>query len=389
MIPRTLAPYAREMSKRYPVVTIMGPRQSGKTTLCTMVFDEKPYVNLEDPGTRSFAAEDPQGFMNTYSHGAVLDEIQNAPQLLSYIQVVVDKAGRNGLFVLTGSQQPGLSDSISQSLAGRTALLRLLPFSLKELAHYGEFSTDTLLHRGFMPRIHQEQIPPDQAFGDYVETYVQRDVIAIARLRDTNVFHRFLRLAAGRTAQPLNLSGLSGDVGVSETTIREWVSILERCFVVFRLEPYYRNVRKRLARTPKLYFHDVGLAAWLCGIETERQIGAHPLRGNLFENMVVCELMKRRYNAGHRHNLHFYRDSSGKEVDVLYPAGGHRLPIEVKSAQTYNPSFLRGVAPYVSVAEAAPLKPLVLYDGPDGQNRTDVRIANFRSLDQVLEEYGV
>ncbi len=277
MVRRELGEYAAFIATKYPVVTITGPRQSGKTTLAKYVFSEKPYANLEDPVTREFALTDPKAFLAQFHDGAVIDEIQRVPELFSYIQVLIDGQKRNGMFVLTGSHQFAVQHSISQSLAGRTALLKLLPFSIQEAFTYGELSIDELLRSGFYPGIFDQAIPPTQAYGDYFETYVERDLRQIINIKDLRSFQTFVRLCAGRIGQLLNLNSLAADTGVSQPTARQWLSILENSFIVFTLPPYHANIRKRLVKSPKLYFYDIGLATWLCGIEEDRHVSNHPL----------------------------------------------------------------------------------------------------------------
>lgn len=335
MFQRTLGPHLERLFSQYPFVTITGPRQSGKTTLCRATFPHLPYANLEAPDVREFALTDPRGFLAQFRDGAILDEIQRTPDLLSYLQVLADENGRNAQFVLTGSEQFRLSDAINQSLAGRTALLRLLPLSLAELTMSGRsFSVNELLFTGFYPRIHDQNLEPHQALGDYFETYIERDVRRLSEIRNLVSFQRFVRLCAGRSGQLLNLSSLGADAGVSHTTAREWLSLLEASYIVFQLPPHHANVRKRLVKSTKLYFYDVGLAAFLIGIESIDQLTTHPLRGALFETAVLSELLKYRYNQGERSNLSFYRDSKGLECDVLYAARGNLLAIEIKSGAT-------------------------------------------------------
>ena len=310
MIEREIAPCLVELFQQYPFVTVTGPRQSGKTTLCRAAFPHLDYVNLEAPDQREFAESDPRGFLARLNRGAILDEIQRVPDLLSYLQVLADEAGRNSLFVLAGSERFQLSGARNQSLAGRTGLLRLLPFSLAERRQTGAgTSIDDILYSGFFPRIHDRKLEPRQALGDYLETYVERDVRRFAEVRNPANFRRFVRLCAGRVGQLVNLSSLGADAGVSHTTASHWLTVLEASYIVFRLPAFRANFRKRLVRTPKLYFHDVGLASYLIGIEHAGQIATHPLRGPLFENAVVVEALKHRFNRGRRSNLSFFRDS--------------------------------------------------------------------------------
>ena len=322
MIPREITDRLVGLFKQYPFVTVTGPRQSGKTTLCRAAFPHLEYVNLEAPDQRLYAETDPRGFLSQHGNGVILDEIQRVPQLLSYLQVLADENGGNSLYVLTGSEEFRLSNSISQSLAGRTALLCLLPFTLDERRRAGGSDrVDDILYSGFYPRIHDQKLDPRQALGDYFETYVERDVRRLSEIRNLTSFRQFARLCAGRVGQLLNVSSLGADAGVSHTTAREWLSILEASFVVFQLPPFHANIRKRLVKSPKLYFFDVGLASYLIGIEHADQIATHPLRGALFENAVVAEATKYLFNRGRRSNLSFFRDTRGLDQAPL----SHRI----------------------------------------------------------------
>ncbi len=385
MIEREIAPCLVTLFEQYPFVTVTGPRQSGKTTLCRAAFPHLDYVNLEAPDQREFAESDPRGFLARFREGAILDEIQRVPDLLSYLQVQADEAGRNSLFVLTGSEQFRLSDAISQSLAGRTALLRLLPFSLVERRQTGASdSIDDILFSGFYPRIHDRKLEPRQALGDYFETYVERDVRRIGEIRNLANFRRFVRLCAGRIGQLANLSSLGADAGVSHTTASHWLTVLEASYVVFRLPPFHANIRKRLVKSPKIYFYDVGLASHLIGIEHAGQIGTHPLRGPLFENAVVVEALKHRFNRGHRSNLSFFRDSSGLECDLLYENGNGMGAIEIKSGATvasdWFDSLNRVAKQLPEVATRA-----VVYGGAERQARRDGEVVPLTDLSEILE----
>ncbi len=387
IIPRTITPYAAEAFAAYPVVTITGPRQSGKTTLARETFTDKPYVNLENPITRQFAQDDPVAFLNQYPDGAVLDEIQRVPALLSHIQVIVDEKGQNSLFVLTGSHQFELMREVSQSLAGRTALLKLLPFSIAELVPHFPLRLDEILFKGFYPRIYDQNLSPQHAYGDYFETYMERDLRQLINIKNISLFQRFVKLCAGRCGQLLNLNNLANDTGISQTTAREWVTVLEASYIVFLLQPYHANIGKRLIKSPKLYFYDVGLAAWLCGIEEEKQLTTHPLRGNLFENMAVIDALKYRYNQGKRNNLYFYRDSNGNEIDLLYSRGQDLLPIEIKSGQTITPAYFKGLGKFKTIfAEQMPWPSLLIYGGETEQHRQETKVLNIFSLSRQLAE---
>lgn len=385
MIPRILAKYATAIFTKYPVVTITGPRQSGKTTLARATFADKAYANLENPVTRQFAQEDPVGFLNQYPEGAVIDEIQRVPDLLSYIQVIVDERRKNSLFVLTGSQQFELMRGISQSLAGRTALLKLLPLSIPELSARFSLGIDEMLVKGFYPRIYDQDIAPAQAYGDYFETYVERDLRQLVNVKNLSVFQRFVRLCAGRCGQLLNLNSLANDTGISQSTAREWMTVLEASYIVFLLQPFHANIGKRLIKSPKVYFYDVGLAGWLCGIEEEIQVATHPLRGSLFENMAIMEALKYRYNHGKRNNLYFYRDSNGNEIDLIYVKGNDMLPIEIKSGQTITSAYFTSMKKFQALfSDQLPWHGFLIYGGETEQSRQDCKVMRIFSFPQHL-----
>ena len=387
MVEREITPCLVRLFEQYPFVTVTGPRQSGKTTLCRAAFSHLEYVNLEAPDQREFAESDPRGFLSRFDEGAILDEIQRVPELLSYLQVLTDEAGRNGLFVLTGSEQFRLSDAISQSLAGRTALLRLLPFSLAELRRTGASdSVDNILYSGFYPRIHDQKLEPRQALGDYFETYVERDVRRIGEIRNLSSFRRFVRLCAGRVGQLVNLSSLGSDAGVSHTTARHWLTVLEASYIVFQLPPFYANIRKRLVKSPKLYFYDVGLASYLIGIEHAGQMSTHPLRGPLFENAVVVEALKHRFNRGHRSNLSFFRDTRGLECDLLYENGNGIGAIEIKSGATIASDYFDALNRVAKVLPQIAAK-AVVYGGEDRQSRRDGEVVSVADLGEMLERF--
>lgn len=388
MIQREIAPVLRSLFGKYPVVTVTGPRQSGKTTLCRATFPDLQYVNLERPDTRNFAQEDPLGFLSRLENGAIIDEIQRVPDLVSYIQVLVDEQGRNGIFVLTGSRQFEVSEAISQSLAGRTGLLRLLPFTIAELSRIRpKLDLDSMIYGGFYPRIYDQDIEPIQALGDYFETYVERDVRQIGEIRQLNEFQRFVQLCAGRTGQLLNLQSLGNDAGVSHTTARRWISILEASYILFCLQPFHANINKRLIKAPKMYFYDVGLAANLIGIENSSQIRSHPLRGHLFENLVVVEALKHRFNKGKRSNLMFFRDSSGLEVDLLCTRGMKFAALEVKAAQTISQSFFSSLKKLERLLPGRVAEEILVHAGQSEYVREGVKVTSPAGLAAVLEEW--
>jgi uncharacterized protein len=364
MVTRELQSELREATSEYPVVTILGPRQSGKTTFARMAFPGREYRSLEDPDVRLIAHTDPRGFLDGLPQGAILDEIQRAPELLSYMQGRVDKERKSGQFILTRSHQPALQAGISQSLAGRTAVLTLFPFSLPELRHYKKiWNPFDLAVRGCFPRLHQEKLTHRRFFNGYIQTYVERDVRSLINLKDLRLFQRFLTLLAGRVGQIVNYSSLGNDVGVSSTTIKSWVSILAASFVIFELPPYFENISKRVIKSPKLYFTDPGLVAHLAGIETAEQAARDPLRGALFENLVVLELLKARLNRGLAPSLFFYRDTNGNEVDVIIRSGRKLIPLEIKSAETFTEGFLSGIAAFRKTVGGRATAGFVLYNG--------------------------
>ena len=385
MIERNITPQLRRLAGLYPVVTLAGPRQSGKTTLARAEFGHLPYHSLEDPDTRRFAIEDPRGFLAGCPDGAVLDEIQRAPELVSYLQGIVDADPTPGRFILTGSQQFELMNRVSQSLAGRTAVLRLLPFTLAEVARLRgagrPISLDRTMLTGFYPRIHDRGLDPGQALADYFATYVQRDLRQLAAVQDLQRFERFVRLCAGRTGQLLNLSQLGNDAGVSHPTVRAWIDLLQTSHIVHLLPPWFTNSGKRLVKSPKLYFVDVGLACWLLGLRHPEQVERDPLRGALFENFVVIEALKDRFNAGESGELYFYRDSGGNEVDLLVPDGRRFRAIEIKAGATVNPDYFRGLRAFAAHQPQAEGGGSVVYGGEGNQPRSDWPVFSWRCLE--------
>lgn len=388
-IPRMLESTFRNLFTHYPIVTITGPRQSGKTTLARACFPDLPYVNFERLDTREYFQNDPSRFLDSYREGAIFGEVQRVPSLASWLQVLVDEERRNGRFILTGSAQFEMMTQVNQSLAGRNALLRLLPFSMDELRNIGEEkSLERRLYEGFYPRVHDQNLDPSQASADYVQTYIERDLRQFGNIHNLSAFQRFLRLCSGRVGQVLNLESLGADAGISGVTARSWLSILEASYIIFLLPPWFENIGKRLIKSPKLYFYDVGIAAWLCGIEKESQLETHPLRGNLFENLVVADCLKRRFNAGKTAALHFFRDARGMEVDLLYPAGDKYVPIEIKSGSTASPDFLKNLEKLGSLLPVRFTKGIVAYGGKEIQDRTKGLICPYTELSRNLPEEG-
>ncbi|NOZ68340.1 MAG: ATP-binding protein [Deferribacteres bacterium] len=377
MIKRDISEELLKCAAEYPVVTILGPRQSGKTTLVQMTFPDRPYFSLEYPDVRAAAEADPRGFLGEVEDGAILDEVQRLPALLSYIQGIVDKAGNRGMFILTGSHQPRLHEAISQSLAGRTALLTLWPFSLSELRNYkSEWGAFELIVRGCFPRVHEEGLEPRRFYNGYLQTYVERDVRALIHLRDLSQFQVFLTLLAGRVGQVVNITSLSNDTGVSATTIRNWLSVLKASYVVFELPPFFMNIRKRVIKSPKIYFTDTGLAAFLLGIHTEEQASRDPLRGNLYENLVITDIIKGALARGIRPEIYFFRDSHGTEVDLLIREKGRLVPVEIKSAATFSTDFVKGLQRFRALGPEHVAAGAVLYNGGERFSMRGTRIFN-------------
>ncbi len=387
MFDRTLSKELIAMADSYPVVTITGPRQSGKTTLTRVCFPNKPYVNLEAPDTWSYAHDDPRGFLAQYPDGAIIDEVQKLPDLLSYIQVIVDEKNQKGQFILTGSENLLLSDKISQSLAGRTAILNLWPLGLQELGdRIDKTSLDELLLTGFFPRIYQDNLQAIKHHRDYIYTYVERDLRSLLSVKDLSIFQKFLKLAAARVGQILNINSLSNEIGVSNHTIKQWLSVLEVSFIITLLPPYYQNVGKRVIKSPKLYFVDVGLACYLLDIKEISQVARDPLRGHLFENLVVMDLYKQVLNEGMSPSFYFYRDSSQKEVDLLYKSGSNFIPIEIKASKTFTPHFFNSIKYFNNVVQADFNKGFVIYSGDMEILNTDYQVLNYKNMGKALKQ---
>lgn len=385
ILQRDIQPTALRLFQSFPVLTLTGPRQSGKTTLAKALFPELVYWNLEDPRSRSLIQADPLGVLQAHPQGMILDEIQRVPELTSYIQSRVDAVGTNGQFVLTGSEQTSLRSALSQSLAGRTALLQLLPFSMSELGLGGTRpELAELLYTGFYPRTRLGQQPAYHAHSSYIQTYLERDLRMQGEIRQLSNFQRFLTLCAGRTAQLLNLHSMATELGTATSTLRHWLSLLEDACIVFLLHPWHSNLGKRLVKTPKLYFHDVGLAAFLLGVEEPSQLVSHPLLGGLFENLCVGEALKHRFNRGLRSNLFFYRDSTGNEVDLVQETPeGPRL-LEIKSSHTLHPDFARGFGAFMRATSLADPPRVIVFQGDPEPAAYGAQAVHYTELASVL-----
>lgn len=388
MIERHVGATVKRLARGYPAIVITGPRQSGKTTLARALFRRHPYVSLEEPDTRLLATEDPRRFLERYRNGAVLDEVQRCPDLLSYLQGVMDERPAMGRFILTGSQQLGLMSRVTQSLAGRVALVQLLPFAADEV-YRGRFpGLDEALHRGLYPPIHDRDLDPAVWYSGYVQTYLERDVRQLVNVRDFDAFQRFIRLCAGRTGQLLNLSQLSVDAGITHNTARAWISILEASYIVFLLRPHHDNFSKRLVKTPKLYFFDTGLAAWLLGIHTAVQLETHPLRGAVFETWVVSELAKMRCNRALPSNLFFWRDREGHEVDVLAEVGAGLVAVEIKSGSTLSADAWKGLDHLAKLGGAKVERRFLVYGGAESHEVHGIRALSWRDLGPMRKPIG-
>jgi len=384
MVVRAASQKLKQLATKFPVVGLLGPRQSGKTTLAKELFPKKPYVSFENQDTVLLAIRDPRAFLSAYKNGAVFDEIQRAPHLLSYLQELVDAHKKKaGLFVITGSQNLLLLETITQTLAGRIAFIQLLPFSLAELrdTNFGKQTLDGFLFRGGYPRLYQQRISPTDYYPNYLLTYVERDVRQIKNISNLALFQRFLKICATRTGQQLNYSAIANDCGIDQKTVLNWLGILEASFIAFRLQPYYNNLGKRLLQMPKLYFYDLGLCSSLLEIENEKQMANHPLRGALMENLMIVELLKSRLNRGLRSNLFYWRDRTGNEIDLLLDQSDDVVPVEIKSSTTFHLDFLKGIRYWQKLNPKLKSSYLV-FNGKEGQVEK-TKILNWKNIDKI------
>ena len=387
MVERIAEAELRRLAGEFKVVVVNGPRQAGKTTLVKTTFPQKPYVLLEDPDTRAFATEDPRRFLGQYPQGAVLDEIQRAPALVSYLQGVVDSRDAPGQFILTGSCNFLLMESIGQSLAGRAGHLELLPFSLAEVVSATGMpqGADALMFKGGYPPLYDHDIRVDRWHNAYIATYLERDVRQLINLKDLLAFQKFMALCAANTGQLLNMQRLGVDCGTHHSTVKAWLAILHASYVLFLLPPHHANFRKRMVKSPKLYFHDTGLAARLLGIQSVEQLGHHPLRGALFENLVVSELLKARFNRGLQSNLYFWRNNTGIEVDVIVDHGEKLLPVEIKSGETVCQDWFKNLSAWESYAGDAAEPPLLVYGGGRREPRQTAEVVPWAELPSLSD----
>lgn len=387
MLQRQAAQTLIEKAKHYPAVAITGPRQSGKSTIAKLLFPNKSYCNLEDLDLQQFALEDPRAFLAQYPEGAILDEIQRAPHLFSYLQSILDADPKPGRFVLTGSQQFGLLSQITQSLAGRVGLVQLLPFSWVELQNtpVEPLTLESLLWTGMYPPIYDRKVSPTSWYSDYVMTYLERDVRQLLNVQDLHTFNRFVRMCAARTGQLLNLSSLASDCGISHNTAKAWLNILEGSYILFRLQPHHKNFNKRLIKSPKLYFYDTGLVCLLLGIENFNSLHHHPMRGALFETWVIGECIKYLYNKGVLPSIYFWRDSQGHEVDILIEKDRLLIPVEIKAGQTISTNYFTDLR-YFQKLNSEENTAYLLYAGEERQIRSDVDVFDWRSIGNMLEK---
>lgn len=383
---RTIADSLRRYASKFPVVALLGPRQSGKTFITQQLFSNYKYINLENADVRFAAQQDPRQFLTSFSQeeGVIIDEFQHVPELLSYIQTTVDKEYKPGYFILTGSQNFLLNQHITQSLAGRVGILTLLPFSITELENnkITPATIESLLFNGMYPRIYAQPFTPEELYPAYIQTYIERDVRHITKVEDLHTFQKFLKLCAGSTGQLLNLSSLASDCGISGPTAKAWISILEASYIIFLLQPYYKNFNKRVIKAPKLFFYDTGLAASLLGITSPNELFNHYLRGGLFESFILSDLIKRFYNAGKVPRVYFWRDSHGHEIDCIIEKGEHLIPIEIKSGMTISGDYLKPLHFWQELTDSNEIG-YTIYTGPENLQIKDIAIKNWRSINQI------
>lgn len=381
MIHRTLSSKIQQLSAKFPIVTLTGPRQSGKSTLLKSLFPEYHYLSLENHDMREFARQDPHGFLATYPSHVIIDEAERCPELFSYLQTHVDAVNEPGMFMLAGSSNFHLMAAIDQSLAGRTAVLKLLPLSRREL-HDADLLPETInsqIFTGFYPRIYDKDIHPTDYYPSYITTYVERDVRSLLKIVDLNRFTRFIRLCAGRIGQLLNMSALATEAGITIPTVDSWLSVLEASYILYRLEPNFNNYNKRIVKSPKLYFYDTGLACSLLGITSAGQLDTHFLRGGLFENMVVNQFVKEALNEGRRPDLTYWRDSAGLEVDLIDTRGLEMHAYEVKSGDTFHADYFKGLSKWGLLSGTPPERRTVIYGGEESLRTKDGDVVSLRT----------
>jgi len=378
MISRTLELQLQKLSKGYPVIAITGPRQSGKTTLAKIAFPDYKYVSLEDPDALEFSLSDPRSFLDRLRGGGIIDEIQKSPKLFSYIQGIVDNDRIMGQFVITGSQQFGIFSDITQSLAGRVALAKLLPFSLNEIKAIKKNTLDTYLFNGFYPPLYDRELDTTSWLNDYIQTYIERDVRQLINIKDLSLFKRFLRLCAARNAQLINYTELATSCGITQKTLSSWLSVLEASYIIYFLKPHFKNFNKRLVKSSKLYFYDSGLCARLLGIQNIDQLSIHPFRGQLFEGFIITEFIKEYYNIKQEPDIYFWRNNKGKEIDLIIEKNNQLIPIEIKSGQTITTSFFNNLKYFSKIAGQHILHSGLIYGGQETFIRNQFHITSWQ-----------
>jgi predicted AAA+ superfamily ATPase len=384
ILQRKMAPVANLLLRKYPILTITGPRQSGKSTFAKLLKPNFEYINLEDFDHRRFANNDPKGFLERYKKNVILDEVQNAPQLLSQLQVHTDKLGRNGLYILTGSQNFQLFEKISQSLAGRTGLCTLLPFALNELSGYSNpKSWEDFCWKGMYPRLHHRAIKPDLFYPDYITTYIERDTRQIMNIKDLSQFRKLMSLCAGRVGQLLNMNEIGNSLGIDNKTVKQWLAVLESSYIIYLLPPFHKNFSKRVVKTPKLYFYDTGIASFLLNIRSTNDLKNHFAKGALYENFVINELMKNCFNKRVQPDFYFFRDSNGNELDLLIEQAGQTKIFEIKSAKTINDTFFKGLN-YYKALSTKKVKSHCIYGGDEYYTYKHHDIIGWNKLDKII-----
>ena len=385
MIQRILGSKIAEAAQKLPVVAVTGPRQSGKSTLVQHLFQQHTYANLEDRELRRFAQDDPKGFLRNLGPQAIIDEIQNVPDLLSYIQITVDREKRAGQFIISGSQNLLLMQSVSQSLAGRVAIFNLLPFSLEELmpTQYALPAYEDYILKGFYPRIYDFDLNPNTWLLDYIQTYVERDLRQIVNVSDLGAFRQFLEICAGRTGQLVNFSEIGNLIGISYQTVKNWLSVLQTSFIIYLLRPYHRNFDKRIVKSSKLYFYDTGLACALLNIRSVDDVNRHFAKGSLFENLIITEILKNQLNRNLRSSQYFWNAAGNNEIDLLLDSGGRLVPIEIKSGRTINTHFFESLQYFQPISGALPEDSFLIYGGDDVQSRSTAQVLSWRHLDRI------
>jgi predicted AAA+ superfamily ATPase len=385
-INRKISKELKTLSREFPIVAVLGPRQSGKTTLTQKLFPDHQFVTLEDPDMREFATLDPRGFLNKYNRNVIIDEIQYCPELFSYLQGIVDQQRSTGSFIITGSENYLMSEKISQSLAGRVGLAILLPFSYTELKAYKKnYTADDLMFTGFYPPVYNRKIRPASFYSTYVNTYLERDVRKISQITDFSRFTRFLKLLAGRTGQLLNKNALSIEAGISHTTVEKWLSVLEAAYIVFRLQPWFVNFNKRIVKQPKIYFYDTGLASYLLGLRNNHEIATHYLRGNLFENFIISELFKENFNRGQNFRFWFWRDNHNNEIDLIIETGKQHLAVEIKSGETFRNDFVKSLSLWSRLSNTPAKDLFIFYGGDKSMLFQDINILEWKNASSILD----